>query len=75
MAEAVGRVMGFLLVMIVHKKSPLWLYGTSNIEVIPSFIKCFFVMGSVTWLHGPFTLWIRTKLAPNNQLAQKVKAS
>ena len=65
--EVVAKAFGFLAMsFIVRDKGPKWIYGTSNIEPYPGFVKCFLFMFILSWLGGPYTQMIRRKLAPRD---------
>ena len=62
--EIVAKIVAFALAhIIVAKKAPLWIYGTSNIEPYPGFCKHFAEMMCIALIWGPYTQMIRRKLA------------
>ena len=66
--EVVAKVVGFAAMsIIVRDKGPKLIYGTSDIEPYPCFVKCFLFMFILSWLGGPYTQMIRRMQAPRDQ--------
>ena len=61
--EVLAKIAIFATVNFCLKKAPILIYGTSNIEPYPGFVKAFVTMFMLALIGGPFTQMVRTRLA------------
>lgn len=61
--ESAFRVVSFLVCdHLVTDVAPKLIYGTTDIDTVPMLIKRASLMVALSWVNGPLSDWLRTKL-------------
>jgi len=67
--EAIIRVCAFTVIdILITEVVPRVLYGTSDLDVLPSTLKRMILTLVLAWCSMPFSVWLRKRLAsPKNK--------